>query len=158
MSGNSPAPARTNEGRRNAGYSQVYHGPPVRRKRQGGADEFLASRPRSTRGRGSRRDEPTRLLGDCRGHLPGYTPPDPIAGYIPDATSSRNGCFLIAEAETSDSLTEQHTHDQWRAFYREAAPVGGVFVAVVAARDRDAGTRLLRQIAGAAQNAVLWPF
>lgn len=47
---------------------------------------------------------------------PNGQPPE-INGHIPDIAAYYSGTLrIIAEAETCDTLTDSHTHDQWLAF------------------------------------------
>lgn len=89
-------------------------------------------------------------------HLPNVTPPDLIGGYIPDATAYYNARLCVAEVESTDGLKQQHTADQWRAFFNYATRVSGYFIAVVTATDEMTARTLLRQICGDSQNVALW--
>jgi hypothetical protein len=42
--------------------------------------------------------------------------PDPVNGYRPDISAQKGSTYLIAEAETCDTIGTQETLDQWRAF------------------------------------------
>lgn len=58
---------------------------------------------------------------DVRADLSGYTIPRKIIwekkgeGYVPDVTGYSTE-MRIFEAETSDSITDEHTADQWKLF------------------------------------------
>jgi len=52
-------------------------------------------------------------------------------GHIPDLTASRNGTRHIFEIETSDSIFDQHTEDQWKLFAANAQQDGKTFFFVV---------------------------
>ena len=91
-------------------------------------------------------------------HIPGFTQPDIIGGYIPDATAQHGTSLCIAEAETADGLADTHTVDQWTAFFNYAVKVGGYFIAVVAKADEVKARILLRQVAKDSPRAILWTF
>jgi hypothetical protein len=48
--------------------------------------------------------------------LEGYDPPEPIDGYIPDATGVKNGVLGIGEAERCEEVDSDHTRQQIVAF------------------------------------------
>jgi len=71
---------------------------------------------------------------NLKADLEGETPPNQIYGHIPDLTCNKNdakGTFIILEAETCDTIFDEHTEDQWKTFYRKAREVGGEFHIVV---------------------------
>jgi hypothetical protein len=91
-------------------------------------------------------------------HLPNLPQPQPIGSFIPDVTAFHGTTFYVAECESQDGLSQQHTLDQWRTFYNYAVRVSGCFVAVVAVADKAAALALMRSVAGTAQNALVWTF
>ncbi|MEW6327866.1 MAG: hypothetical protein AB1487_09805 [Thermodesulfobacteriota bacterium] len=74
---------------------------------------------------------------NVKADLKGFPQPDLIywestgEGHIPDVTASWNGTSAIFEAETGDSIFDQHTEDQWRLFAANAAQYGKTFMVVV---------------------------
>lgn len=91
-------------------------------------------------------------------HLPGNVQPDPISGFIPDATALSGNTLVIAEAESREGLAASHTQAQWKAFHGHANRVGGHFVAVVNESDRVTAQSLLHQVCGNSANARVWTF
>ena len=49
-------------------------------------------------------------------HLPGYTQPPLIGGYIPDVYATHGIEAIAIEIEDRDSITLQHTKQQFAAF------------------------------------------
>ncbi|HEC99706.1 MAG TPA: hypothetical protein ENN18_04920 [Proteobacteria bacterium] len=74
---------------------------------------------------------------NVKADLKGLLQPDLIywestgKGHIPDMTASWNGTGAIFEAETGDSVFDQHTEDQWRLFAANAAQYGKTFMVVI---------------------------
>ncbi len=91
-------------------------------------------------------------------HLPGDIQPDPISGFITDATALSGNTLVIVEAESREGLAASHTQAQWKAFHGHANRVGGHFVAVVNQPDQVMTQALLHQVCGSAVNAHLWTF
>ena len=58
------------------------------------------------------------IKADHIGHPNGS--PNEVNDYIPDVSAVKNGATVICEAETADSLYEQHTINQWKAFSKSA--------------------------------------
>jgi len=57
------------------------------------------------------------VKADHIGHING-SPPE-INGHIPDVAAYRNGVlYIIAEAETCDTVSDSDTCEQWKAFSR----------------------------------------
>ena len=57
------------------------------------------------------------VQADHIGH-PNGQPPE-VNGHIPDLAAYYEGILrIIAEAETSDTITDAHTREQWEAFSR----------------------------------------
>ena len=52
-------------------------------------------------------------------------------GHIPDLTSQKNRVSYIFEIETSDSIDDSHTEDQWRLFSLNAEQHSKKFIVVV---------------------------
>ena len=68
-------------------------------------DSIVSARAKELLGEGNR------VWADVEG----YSPPQPVFGYIPDIIA--NGIWnLISEIETSDSYSSDHTHSQLCAF------------------------------------------
>ena len=78
---------------------------------------------------------------NIKADIKGYPPPEPIklagtnSGYIPDVTSS-GARDRIFEVETSDSIYDEHTAEQWRLFYAYALQYNKQFVVVVPRGDQ----------------------
>lgn len=90
-------------------------------------------------------------------HLANFPQPDHI-GSIPDVTAYFGTQIVVVEAETSVMLGEQHTADQWSAFYRYASRMNGHFIGVVVPADKSEAERLLRRLCGNAENVHIWTF
>lgn len=69
------------------------------------------------------------VQADHIGHENGA--PDPIAGYVPDIYARNSSAAIVAEAETCDSLSDDHTFRQWSAFSRFTSYPGGNFHVIV---------------------------
>lgn len=67
-------------------------------------------------------------------------------GHIPDLTASSNGTRHIFEIETSDSIFDQHTGDQWRLFAASAKHHGKTFIVVVPKGSEDSAQSRLTQL------------
>jgi len=74
-------------------------------------------------------------FGNIRADIPGLPPPDIIYGirrnHIPDLTADKINIRIILEAETSDSIFDEHTVSQWSLFSNAAKSNGGEFHVVV---------------------------
>lgn len=67
---------------------------------------------------------------NLKADLVGENTPDPVGEHIPDLTCNKNDpnrTFIILEAETCATISDEHTDSQWRTFYREARRLGGEF-------------------------------
>ena len=85
---------------------------------------------------------------NVKADLPGATAPDRIfwkstnSGHTPDITAE-NGRLMIVEVETSDSISDAHTEDQWKLFSAFVNQHGGEFwVAVPKGSENAAQIRL----------------
>ena len=67
-------------------------------------------------------------------------------GHIPDLTASRNGTRQIFEIETSDSIFDQHTENQWKLFAANAQQDGKTFFVVVPKGSEDLAKSRLAQV------------
>lgn len=59
-----------------------------------------------------------------------YWEKKPDTKYIPDITCYKNnpeGTLIIAEVETCDTLSTDHTKEQWKIFFAHAKSKGGEF-------------------------------
>ena len=67
--------------------------------------------------------------------IPGMTKPAIIYGtnrnHVPDLTAMKSSTFIILEAETSDTILDDHTTSQWSLFADAARKAGGEFHVVV---------------------------
>jgi hypothetical protein len=88
----------------------------------------------------------------------GYSAPDSIGGFIPDATGLNQGTLWIVEAETREGLSASHTEDQLRAFQRHATSQSGWLILSVAATDKATAEALLKRLFPSAQNVTVWTF
>jgi hypothetical protein len=75
---------------------------------------------------------------DIRADLPAWSQPIVIAGTMqnhqPDLTCRRNDArqtFIILEAETASTISDQHTASQWVLFADAARQWGGEFHVIV---------------------------
>ena len=71
---------------------------------------------------------------NLRADLENETSPEQIGDHIPDLTCNKNDfgrTFMILEAETCSTISDEHTESQWRTFYRKARQVEGEFHLVV---------------------------
>jgi len=51
---------------------------------------------------------------------PNGRPPE-VNGHVPDiAAYANNSLCIVAEAETCESISDMHTHEQWEAFSKSA--------------------------------------
>ena len=86
---------------------------------------------------------------NLKADLTGENTPDPIGGHIPDLTCNKNDpnqTFIILEAETCTTISDEHTDSQWRTFYREAKRVKGEFhITVPRTCDDTSGITLAKQ-------------
>ena len=67
-------------------------------------------------------------------------------GQIQDLTASSNGALHIFEIETSDSIFDQHTADQWRLFAANAKHHGKTFIVVVPKGSEESAQSRITQI------------
>jgi len=91
-------------------------------------------------------------------HISGYAQPGLVGKYIPDATGQFNGGLYVVECESTAGLSEQHTLDQWTAFFRYAEANYGRFIAVVGKANEADAQKLLKQVTGTSNRAELWTF
>jgi hypothetical protein len=91
-------------------------------------------------------------------HIAGYSQPNQIGTYIPDVTGLDHGTLYIVECESTVGLEQQHTVDQWTAFFRYADANFGRFIAVVGQANAAEARKLLQQVAGTSNRAELWTF
>lgn len=57
---------------------------------------------------------------------------NPDKKFIPDVTAiSNDGVFHVFEVETSDTITGEHTENQWKLFSAHAKSKNGVFIIFV---------------------------
>ena len=72
---------------------------------------------------------------NIKADLPEMTSPDIIYGtkrnHIPDLTANKNGTMVILEAETSSTISDDHTASQWSLFSDAAKKAGGEFYIVI---------------------------
>lgn len=75
---------------------------------------------------------------DIKADLTGHTQPATIhwtgkeqSGHIPDATATKDGTPYLFEVETDDSITDDHTEDQWKLFAANAKQHNKTFVVLV---------------------------
>jgi len=91
-------------------------------------------------------------FGNVKADLKGLAQPELIywtsteKGHIPDLTASRNGTRHIFEIETSDSIFDQHTEDQWKLFAANARQDGKTFYVVVTKGSEDLAKSRLAQL------------
>ena len=89
---------------------------------------------------------------DVKADLQSLTKPDLIhwtsnkKGHIPDLTAKYNGNEFIFEVETTDSIFDQHTEDQWRLFAANANQYGKSFRVVVPKSSKEAVDSRLNQL------------
>ena len=67
-------------------------------------------------------------------------------GHIPDLTASINGTRHIFEIETSDSIFDKHTENQWQLFDANARQDGKTFYVVVPKGSEDLAKSRLAQL------------
>ena len=86
---------------------------------------------------------------NVKADLKGFTKPGLIywtltkKGHIPDLTGKYNEKECIFEVETTDSIFDQHTEDQWKLFAANADQYGKSFRVVVPKSSKeDANSRL----------------
>lgn len=76
---------------------------------------------------------------DIKADIPGWTSPEsifwidnPQKKYYPDLTCyDSSGIYIILEAETCSTLSDQHTREQFKIFRAHATKVNGRFEVVV---------------------------
>lgn len=71
---------------------------------------------------------------NLKADLEGKTQPDQIGKHIPDLTCNKNDTkktFIILEAETCSTISDEHTESQWKTFYNKAKEIDGEFHIVV---------------------------
>ena len=87
---------------------------------------------------------------NCKADLPGCPQPDIIQGtqanHRPDVTTSNNGVFVILEAETAQSIFDQHTASQWTLFASAATRQNTQFHVVVPKGYRDQALQRAQQL------------
>ena len=88
---------------------------------------------------------------NIKAHLPDHEMPDGIPWqpnikkYFPDAAAEKNSKFFIFEIETSDSISEEHSHHQWRAFSDFAKILNSTFALVVPKRNESMVRNILTE-------------
>lgn len=93
---------------------------------------------------------PSRGFGQIRADLPGRVQPETIRwkgasdGHIPDASARLSGREYIFEVETADTISIQHTQDQWTLFDAYAKHNSAIFVVVVPKGSEAAATQQLK--------------
>jgi hypothetical protein len=97
----------------------------------------------------------TRIKAD---HLPGYTRPDAIQNYIPDATAYHGSQKVVVEAESREGLDLTHTSEQLSAFCSAAQSKGGYFIVVVNAADERSARLLLDSVGANNATTYLWKY
>jgi len=84
-------------------------------------------------------------LRNIRADIPGILSPDIIFGTIrnhrPDLTADSNGKIIILEAETSNSISDDHTASQWSLFFHFSRESNGEFHLVVPKGERGSAER-----------------
>ena len=95
---------------------------------------------------------------DVRADLKGFNQSELIyweetkKGHRPDLTATKNGTQTLFEIETADSISDQHTEDQWTLFAENAKQHGKIFTVVVpdgslvSANQRLTGLRIQAQV------------
>ena len=75
---------------------------------------------------------------EIKADVDGMTQPGPLwwpgkrlGEHIPDAVASRDGRLYIFEVETEDTISIDHTGDQWSLFADHALRKNGAFIPVV---------------------------
>ncbi|MDH4028760.1 MAG: hypothetical protein OEU95_08015 [Nitrospirota bacterium] len=69
-----------------------------------------------------------------------------LNGHIPDIEAQGNGKPYLFEVETSDSITDQHTADQWKLFAAHAKINSGEFWVIVPRGEQPAVERRLKSL------------
>ena len=93
---------------------------------------------------------------DVRADLPGWPQPEKIVwkqnsrGHIPDVTGWGSE-FNLFEVETADSISDQHTADQWTLFAAYAGQHSAVFWVVVPVGSEAAANQRLKELGSAAK-------
>jgi Holliday junction resolvase len=82
---------------------------------------------------------------NIKADVSGMAKPDTIYGtkknHIPDVTAEKNGMRVILEAESSTSISDEHTASQWSLFADAANKLGGEFHVVVPKGYRDSANQ-----------------
>lgn len=72
---------------------------------------------------------------EIKADIPGRLRPAIIQGtkrnHIPDLTAQKNSIYVILEAETSNTILDDHAISQWTLFADAASKAGGEFHVVV---------------------------
>jgi len=77
---------------------------------------------------------------------------NPDEKYIPDATATnKDGTSHIFEVETSDTITGEHSENQWKMFSAHAKANNGVFVVFVQDDYEDEARKQVRELGITAQ-------
>ena len=86
---------------------------------------------------------------NLKADLKNETLPDRIGDYVPDLTCHKNDekkTPIFVEAETCDTILDEHTEGQWIAFYKRSREVNGEFhLAVPKVCNSDSGQALANQ-------------
>ena len=88
---------------------------------------------------------------DVKADLPDFEKPAKITwkksheGHIPDISGQKEG-LKIFEVETSDSIDDQHTKDQWTLFGKHATENDMTFWVVVPQRSVPAANQRLKEL------------
>jgi hypothetical protein len=88
----------------------------------------------------------------------GFQQPEQINGFIPDATGYYQQTFCVVEAETAQGLSDEHTEQQLKAFYRYVNINGGCLILSVSAPCEQMAKNLMLKLFGAVQNILVWAF
>lgn len=82
---------------------------------------------------------------NIKADFPGMPTPDTIIGttrnHVPDLTVDKNGTRIVLEAETFNSIFDEHTASQWSLFSDAVQKIGGEFHIVVPKEERSAAER-----------------
>jgi len=87
---------------------------------------------------------------DIKADITGMKAPNVIVGFLqnhkPDLTAEINGKEIILEAETVNSISDEHTKSQWTLFADAAIKNGGEFHLVVPSGYRNVAEQRARLI------------
>ena len=93
--------------------------------------------------------------------LEGEEKPNPIDGYKPDLACLKNDprrTYMVLEAETCNTVFDEHTEGQWKAFYKKAKEEKGIFHIVVPKKCNDSSGHSLakRRLNDLGIKAEIW--